>query len=135
MTKKKKGHDPEAGDEDGERSRTPIRSELDKQEGLFPLVVVAAVLIQVLVYKTPLQCYYPSREGADPSAGSFEPAHQAASEVAHPSFCTCCPLTDAHSVNQCYYACSKLVLGGAVHQYNLFVSSAGKIPTLSFHSQ
>lgn len=47
MTKKRKGQDPEAGDEDGEQSRTPIRSELDKQEGWFPLVVVATVLILV----------------------------------------------------------------------------------------
>lgn len=45
MTKKKKGQDPEAGDEEGEQSRTPIRSELDKQEGLFPIGVLTAVLI------------------------------------------------------------------------------------------
>lgn len=33
MTKKKKGQDGEA-DEDREQSRTPIRSELDKMEGI-----------------------------------------------------------------------------------------------------
>lgn len=53
MTKKKKGQDPEAGDEDGEQSRTPIRSELDKQEGLCPLVVAAAVLVLVTLYNPP----------------------------------------------------------------------------------
>lgn len=45
MTKKKRGQDPEAGDEDGEQSRTPIRSELDKQEGLFPVAVLTPMLI------------------------------------------------------------------------------------------
>lgn len=34
MTKKKKGQDPDGGD-DGEQNRTPIRSELDKLESMF----------------------------------------------------------------------------------------------------
>lgn len=55
MTKKKKGQDPEAGDEDGEQSRTPIRSELDKQEGLFPVMVLTALLLPVLLWKH-MQC-------------------------------------------------------------------------------
>lgn len=50
MTKKKKGQDPDAGDEDGDQSRTPIRSELDKQEGVFLVRVPAALLIQVLLH-------------------------------------------------------------------------------------
>lgn len=92
MTKKRKGQDPDAGDEDGEQSRTPIRSELDKQEGLFLVGVLTAVLIPVRVNQNPVKkknktnvCHHPSRKGADSSAGSFESAHQAASEVGHPS--------------------------------------------------
>lgn len=55
MTKKKKGQDPDAGDEDGEQSRTPIRSELDKQEGLFLVGVLTAVLIPVRVNPNPVK--------------------------------------------------------------------------------
>lgn len=83
MTKKKKGQDGEGGDDDGEQSRTPIRSELDKLEGQFTsgcslfcyhISSVKAVLIF---------CYPSFRKRADASAGSFEPAHQAAPEVSH----------------------------------------------------
>lgn len=49
MTKKKRGQDAEVGDEDGEQSRTPIRSELDKLEGWFPVGLPTLRLSPVLL--------------------------------------------------------------------------------------
>lgn len=42
MTKKKKGQDAD-GDDDREQSRTPIRSELDKQEGNLSMNIPSSV--------------------------------------------------------------------------------------------